>query len=208
MKKIAWILSARKEKMTDTSGQSAKKKAKAIIWMIVVGLIWLVLYNSILIKVPFYIYMNLIQLPEECTSLETNVIITDIYGWHVEAERLIYSKQGEQAIEHYIYENNRFAQGIGVRNFYESNTLEYEGDGEILIPSEKYPYQEQDAENYISLRYTSAMIGEWGDLYTIMDFLGIVIMLALCRITYRSYLRRHKNNPVNDSQMLLDDDGQ
>lgn len=197
MKKIAWILAPREEKRTFTRGKTAKKRAR--IWMTVVGIIWLVLYYSILIKVPFYVYMNHLHLPEECTGLETNVIITDlVFGWHIEAERLIYSKQGEKAIEHYIYENNRFLNGIEVRNFYESNAYEYDHD--ILIPSEKYPYQEQDAENYILLHYDPGL-----DMFNFMFLLGMVLMLILCRITYRAGLHMHKNNPLHTLQTSLDD---
>lgn len=200
MKKIAWILLAREKKMADTNGKSFKKKVKAFICMIVVGIIWLVLYFCLLIKVPFYVYMNHLHLPEECTGLETNVIITDlVFGWHVEAERLIYSKQGEKAIEHYIYENNRFLNGIEVRNFYESNgNMDYDHD--ILIPSEKYPYQEQDAENYILLHYDPGL-----DMFNFMFLLGMVLMLILCRITYRAGLHMHKNNPLHTLQTSLDD---
>lgn len=194
MKQLVWILAAREEEQSFTREKAAKKRAR--VWMIVVGIIWLVLYNCLLIKFPFYIYMNLLKLPEECTSLETNVIITDLaYGWHVEAERLIYSSQGEEAIEDYIYENNHFAEGISANNFYELNgNMDYDHD--ILIPSGKYPYQEQDAENYILLHYTSSILfGEW-DLYTIMYCLGIVIMFVLCRITYRINLHWHKNKEI------------
>ena len=131
--------------------------------------------------------------------METNVIITDlVFGWHIEAERLIYSKQGEKAIEHYIYENNRFLNGIEVRNFYESNAYEYDHD--ILIPSEKYPYQEQDAENYILLHYDPGL-----DMFNFMFLLGMALMLILCRITYWAGLHMHKNNPLHTLQTSLDD---
>lgn len=153
-------------------------KRTAWFWMHVVGILWLVLYFCFLIKMPFYVYMNHIHLPEDCTSLETNVIITDVdYGWHIEAERLIYSSLGEEAIEDYINENNKFSKKIGIRvgNFYEL----YEMECGNPISSEKYPYKEQDAENYISLRCISI------DFYEIMFVLGIVFMAVLCWLTYR-----------------------
>ena len=197
MKKRAWILAPREEKRTFTREKTVKKRAR--IWMTVVGIIWLVLYYSILIKVPFYVYMNQLHLPEECTNLETNVIITDLaYGWHIEAERLFYSSQGEETIERYIDENNRFSNGIVVSNFYESNgNVDYDHD--ILIPSEKYPYQEQDAENYILLHYNSGL-----DMFSFMFMLGIALMVVLCWITYRAGLHLHKNNPVHTSQASSD----
>lgn len=152
-------------------------------WMIVVEILWLVLYFCILIKLPFYVYMNHIHLPEDCTSLETNVIVTDLaIGWHIEAERLIYSSQGEEAIEDFINENNKISKRIEVRNFYESNAYDYDHD--ILIPSEKYPYKERDAENYILLHYNSGYyVGI--DLFYIMFLLGIAVMAVLFWLMHR-----------------------
>ena len=178
-------------------------------WMTMVGILWLALYFCFLIKWPFYIYMNRLHLPEECIGLETNVIVTDLaYGWHIEAERLIYSDRGEKAVESYINKHNRFSKGIVVRNFYESNgNVDYDHD--ILIPSEKYPYQEQDAENYMLCHYSSASTTEWGNFYNLMFhamfWLGIILMAVLCRITYRISLHLHKNNPVYTSQELAED---
>lgn len=166
-------------------------------WMTVVGVIWLVLYFCFLMKIPVYVYMNHINLPEDCTSLETNVVITDLaYGWHIEAERLIYSRQGEEAIENYVNGHNRFSKRIMVRNFYEANNVEY--DYPILIPSEKYPSKEGDAENYISVRYNSAFKGE--QLWGIMSVLGIVFMVVLGWLTYWIDLRLHKKQDLQDAR--------
>ncbi|MDE6568922.1 MAG: hypothetical protein K2K70_14525 [Lachnospiraceae bacterium] len=159
-------------------------------WMIVVEILWLVLYFYILIKLPFYVYMNHIHLPEDCTSLETNVIVTDlVYGFHIEAERLIYSSQGAEAIESYIDENNTNYKSIVVGNFYESNAYDYDHD--ILIPSEKYPYKERDAENYILLHYNSG-----DNLYDIMFVLGIAVMAILYWLMHRvnRYLQKKTGN--------------
>lgn len=159
-------------------------------WMIVVEILWLMLYFCFLIKAPFYVYINCIRLPEDCTSLETNVIVTDlVYGFHIEAERLIYSSQGEEAIEDFINENNKILKGIEVRNFYESNA--YDGDHDILIPPEKYPYKERDAENYILLHYTSGV-----DLYETLFVLGIAVMAVFYWLMHRvnRYLQKKTGN--------------
>lgn len=163
-------------------------------WMIVVEILWLVLYFCFLMKAPFYVYINCIRLPEDCTSLETNVIVTDlVFGWHIEAERLIYSSQGEEVIEDYIEENNLFSKRIEVRNFYESNAYDYDHD--ILIPSEKYPYKERDAENYMLLHYASADYGGI-DLFYIMFLLGIAVMAVLFWLMHRfnRYLQKKTGN--------------
>lgn len=173
MEKSAWLI------ISGAVEKSVMKKG-VWFWVAAVGVIWLILYFCVLIKLPFYIYMNQINLPEDCTSLETKVIITDVdYGWHIEAERLIYSSQGEEAIEDYINENNKFSKSIRVGNFYGL----YEMECGNPIPAEKYPYKERDAENYISLRYMSV------DLYEIMFVLGIAVMAVLCTLTYRVGVR-------------------
>ena len=171
---------------------------RRIACMTVVGILWPVLYFCVLIKVPFYVYMNHIHLPEDCTSLETNVDITDVdYGWHIAAERLIYSSQGEEAIEKYINEHNKFSKKIGIRvgNFYDLNEMECA----ILIFSKKYPYKEQDAENYISIRYES-VYGGTTTLFDILFVLGIVFMVVLCWLTYRLDLHLCKKTENKEIQ--------
>lgn len=143
--------------------------------------IWLLVYFGIIIKIPFYFYINSIVLPKGCKQMETNVIITDLDGHQIIAERLIYSDKSEEEIKRYIDENNKFSKRIKVTGFFRSNSLDYDHD--ILIPSEKYPYGTQDAEKYILLHYSTMMYD--GKLYQIMALVGFIVMLIICVLTYK-----------------------
>ena len=154
-------------------------KYKDWIRIVIFSIIWLILYNSFLIKLPFYLYMNNITLPEGCEQLETKVTITDVEIWHIIAERLVYSEKREEEIASYIHKHNIFSKKIEVYDLYEANGRDYNED--IFISDEKYPYQEQDAENYILLHYST-----WGGhLYEIMEWIGIIIMLIICILIYK-----------------------
>lgn len=157
-------------------------KYKAWLLAALIAAVWLVLYFSILIKLPFYCYMNQIKLPENCTRLESNVVITDLaYGWHITAECLIYSDHSEEEIENYINENNRFVKRITVINLFRSNNQD--ADHEILIPSGKYADSPvQDQEKYILLNYTSVKYE--GNMFGIMVLLGLLVMGLLGRAVY------------------------
>lgn len=153
------------------------------VWFILAGIIWVVAYFGFIIKLPFYIYINNISVPEECTQLETNVIISEFPTWQIVADRLVYTAASEEEIEEYIVRNNRYSKRIKVANLFERNNPEYD-DYDIVISSEQYAYVEgEEKDNYIVLEYSSNMYG--GLLFEKMCLIGIIIMIAICCLVYK-----------------------
>lgn len=153
---------------------------KCLHWIlvIIVGIAWIAVYFGFLIKLPFYLYINNIKLPEDCSHLETNVIITDLPTWQIVADRLVYTTIGEEEIREYIDKGNRNSEKIEVADFFEWNNREYDGYATAISP-EKYAYVEgEDKGNYIVLEYASNMHG--GHLYEIMCLLGILMVIVIC----------------------------
>lgn len=153
------------------------------VWFILAGIIWVVAYFGFIIKLPFYIYINNISVPEECTQLETNVIISEFPTWQIVADRLVYTAASEEEIEEYIVRNNRYSKRIKVANLFERNNPEYD-DYDIVISSEQYAYvEEEEKDNYIVLEYSSNMYG--GYLFEKMCLIGIIIMIVICCLVYK-----------------------
>lgn len=89
------------------------KIGRRILISLAVGLVWLVLYSIILWKIPFYVHINNLVLPEGSESITVKVAITDYASVpHVVAQKVFVVDLKEEEIAKYIEEKN----GIDLKN--------------------------------------------------------------------------------------------
>lgn len=156
------------------------KKRNLILIISILALVWLVGYYTIIIKIPYYLYINCIQLPEDTVNIQTKVGISDIEGWHIIADRLIYSVYSEDELEQYIDKNNDTS--AYVINYFEH--IPGEGDYLYIISDEHPEVTEAEQPHYFLLHYSSPhyFTLSWDG---ILECFGLVSTVAICILLYR-----------------------
>lgn len=67
----------------------------------------LLLYFIVFWKMPFYIGLLCIELPEDAIVLKRQVTLTDVYYWHILAEMVFVSDQGYDNVKEIMLAENR-----------------------------------------------------------------------------------------------------
>ena len=124
-----------------------------IIAPVIITLLWLLLYFTILWRLPFICNLNRVKLPDGCREIETNVIWTDLEIVHIKAERVFSSEKSLEELEDYINENNSHLERI---DFGSWSCPEY--DHADAVSPEDHPELPWDGtETYYVLTYST-----WG----------------------------------------------
>ena len=72
---------------------------------VLAAFLWLLLYFTVLWRLPFTCNLNRVKLPKDCKEIETNVIWTDLEIVHIKAERVFSSERSLEELEDYINKN-------------------------------------------------------------------------------------------------------
>ncbi len=79
---------------------------KKIISISILSVLCIIVLIAICWKAPFYIKLKSIDVPKNCTEIETKVELTDVYWYHVIGERLVKYDGGYEELQSYVEENN------------------------------------------------------------------------------------------------------
>ena len=79
---------------------------KRIISISIISVVCIIVRSAIFWRVPFYIKLKNIDVPKNCTEIETRVEFTDVYWYHIIGERLVKYDGGYEELQSYVEENN------------------------------------------------------------------------------------------------------
>lgn len=79
-----------------------KKKITVIICIILILITVAVLFW----RVPVYIKLKTINVPDGCEEIDTKIILSDAYWLHITGERVIKYDGGYEALNSYVQQNN------------------------------------------------------------------------------------------------------
>lgn len=155
-------------------GLMGKEKIIAVIKITVPAiavLSWLLLYFTVLWRLPFTSSLNRVKIPDDCREIETDVIWTDLEIVHIKAERVFSSEKSLEELEDYINENNSH---LGRIDFGSWSCLDY--DHADAVSTEDHPELPWDGtESYYVLTYST-----WGTgIIDISVFLAGIISAVL-----------------------------
>ncbi len=167
-------------------------KKRNIILIIILALVWLVVYHKVIIKIPFCLYISSLQLPEDTVNVKTKVEIDDIEGWHITAERLIYTNYSEDKLEQYIEKKN--GTYIEVINYFDVNPIETYW---YIFTDEDLEVDESEQSHYFVVHY-STLGSYW---FEILSCLGIVSTILICIFLYR--IMKKNNLHVSEARKRL-----
>lgn len=121
-----------------------KKKITIVICTIFILMIAAILFW----KIPIYLKLNAIDIPDSCIEIETDVILSDVYWLHIAGERVIQYDGDYEALNTYIQQNNSAFQlkNITVVPFFRDTS-------ESVIHPDKYNIAESERQNYAVIKY-------------------------------------------------------
>lgn len=151
---------------------------------------WFVLYIIIVMKLPFYFYINGIELPEGCKNMKIRAIYSDAAWYHFAAERLIYTDYNKEEIDTYIHKEGKYPN-VNVDYFFFSDMCD-----RIIWPDEyedsvsRAENPETEKQKYILLYYTTigtaymmnvpTFVGVSAILSTVLFFLILTVLESVC----------------------------
>ncbi|MBQ3464192.1 MAG: hypothetical protein IJH36_14030, partial [Clostridia bacterium] len=96
---------------------------KRIISISIISVLCIIVLSAIFWRVPFYIKLKNIDVPKNCTEIETRVEFTDVYWYHIIGERLVKYDGGYEELQSYVEENNSedTLRNISVKPFFVEN---------------------------------------------------------------------------------------
>lgn len=101
-------------------------------------------------KVPVLIGLNNINIPENCEEIKTEVVLTDVYEWHILGEKVFKCDDGYESVKKYVEANNskKDLAKIHVAPFFR------EWDDFAVFPNDYYDkVNKEDYDKYCVLVY-------------------------------------------------------
>lgn len=166
--------------------------AMKIIVPVLAAIVWLLLYFTILWRLPFVCNLNRVKIPDGCKEIETDVVWSDLEIMHIKAERVFSSKSSREQLEDFINKNNSH---LGRITFGWWSCPEY--DHADAVSPEDHPELPWDGtETYYVLTYST-----WGTSIDVIAFLLGGISATLVGIlsfflTGRVMRRKEYNIPL------------
>ena len=138
---------------------------------VLAAFLWLLLYFTVLWRLPFTCNLNRVKLPKDCKEIETNVIWTDLEIVHIKAERVFSSERSLEELEDYINNNNNH---LGRIDFGWWSCPEYD-HADAVSPDDHLELPWDGTETYYVLTYSTWGIG----IIDISVFLAGIISAVL-----------------------------
>lgn len=153
-----------------------------IILPILVTTCWLILYFTVIWRLPFIWNLNRVKIPDDCKEVMTNAVWSDVEIMHIRAERAFHSKKSREQLQDYIDKYNRH---LGRIEFGWWSYPEY--DHVDAISPDDYP-ELWDEDCYV-LSYST-----WGTSIDIFVFLfggvsAVLMGLLVFFLSVRSHLK-------------------
>ena len=148
-------------------GWNMSKREKIILIELIVPpsivILWLLLYFTILWRLPFTYNLNRVKIPDDCREIETNVIWTDLEIVHIKAERVFSSERSLEELKDYINKNN---SRLGRIDFGWWSCPEYD-HADAVSPDDHPELSWDGTETYYVLTYST-----WGTSIDTFVFLA------------------------------------
>lgn len=87
-------------------GEEKVVVAIKVIVPVIATILWLLLYFTVLWRLPFIWNLNRVKVPKDCKEVATDVIWSDLEIMHIKAERVFSSERSREELEDYINKNN------------------------------------------------------------------------------------------------------
>jgi len=129
-------------------------KAKKGIIISVILMTVMIIAVVTLWKVPVYIKLNSINIPDGCEKIETEVIYTDVYEYHILGEKVMKYESGWDSVEEYVQANNseKALANISIVPFFR------EWDDFAVFPNDYYDkVSKEDYDKYFVIVYYKAL---------------------------------------------------
>ncbi len=155
---------------------------------LVIYIVWMALYFCFFIKIPFYIYMYMINTPAGSYRVDTNVIISDIDGIQIIAETVLCTENDVSYIYDFIHKNNSINKNVKVYDYYRYGSFDYDHDMLFNMSD----LQMSETKNYCLIHY-STITSNNVLLYTfvVIGFILGIVMLGISNIIYSLIQKIH-----------------
>lgn len=122
-------------------------KSRIIIQIIGIIAVTLVII-TLLWKVPVYLKLKSINIPDGCEDITTQVIFSDVYWYHIIGNRVVKYDGGSAAVREYVLQNNseKKLKNISVHPFF------VETDDYAVSPYD-YEVAQSDRDKYVIIEY-------------------------------------------------------
>ena len=161
------------------------KKRNLIFIITIFAIVWLAAYYTIGIKIPSYLYITSLQLPEDTVNIKTKVEVSDDAGWHIAAERLIYTSYTEDELNLYIDKNNNTYANVS--HYIEAEFLEW--DWQIIRDVHLEVPESERSHYFLVSHYVT------GSQFDFLFCFGIFSTIVICILLYR-FLKRFVKNAL------------
>ena len=122
-------------------------KSRIIIQILGIIAVTLVII-TLLWKVPVYLKLKSINIPDGCEDITTQVIFSDVYWYHIIGNRVVKYDGGSAAVREYVLQNNseKKLKNISVHPFF------VETDDYAVSPYD-YEVAQSDKDKYVIIEY-------------------------------------------------------
>ena len=122
-------------------------KSRIIIQILGIIAVTLVII-TLLWKVPVYLKLKSINIPDGCEDITTQVIFSDVYWYHIIGNRVVKYDGGSAAVREYVLQNNseKKLKNISVHPFF------VETDDYAVSPYD-YEVEHSDRDKYVIIEY-------------------------------------------------------
>ena len=122
-------------------------KSRIIIQILGIIAVTLVII-TLLWKVPVYLKLKSINIPDGCEDITTQVIFSDVYWYHIIGNRVVKYDGGSAAVREYVLQNNseKKLKNISVHPFF------VETDDYAVSPYD-YEVAQSDRDKYVIIEY-------------------------------------------------------
>lgn len=122
-------------------------KSRIIIQILGIVAVTLVII-TLLWKVPVYLKLKSINIPDGCEDITTQVNFSDVYWYHIIGNRVVKYDGGSSAVREYVLQNNseKKLKNISVHPFF------VETDDYAVSPYD-YEVAQSDRDKYVIIEY-------------------------------------------------------
>lgn len=122
-------------------------KSRIIIQILGIIAVTLVII-TLLWKVPVYLKLKSINIPDGCEDITTQVIFSDVYWYHIIGNRVVKYDGGSAAVREYVLQNNseNKLKNISVHPFF-VETDDY------AVSQYDYEVAQSDKDKYVIIEY-------------------------------------------------------
>ena len=122
-------------------------KSRIIIQILGIIAVTLVII-TLLWKVPVYLKLKSINIPDGCEDITTQVNFSDVYWYHIIGNRVVKYDGGSSAVREYVLQNNseKKLKNITVHPFF------VETDDYVVSPYD-YEVAQSDKDKYVIIEY-------------------------------------------------------